>query len=163
MEILEIHKEQLMEYRSFLLRGLKEHPENFRISVEDEWNAPFPTQSRPDSFTLAAIQDGKFIGVVSFEREGENRIKIRHKGLLFRMYVAQEFSGKGVGKALIHELLEKAKKLPNMEQVNLTVVTTNLAAKSLYGKFGFKTYGIEKNAHKTGNLYADEESMVRFF
>jgi len=161
MEVKELHQSNLTEYRNFILRALVEHSEFFRISVEDEISAPFPTQSTEDSFTLGAMDDfGNLMGIVSFQREGENRMKIRHKGLLFRMYVAQEFTGKGIGRALIQEVILRAKSLPNMEQINLTLVATNTRAKELYLSFGFKTYGIERRAHKSKDLYYDEEFMA---
>jgi len=163
MEIVELHKENLPEYKAFILRALSEHPENFRISVEDERYANFPTRSEPDSFTLAARnEENQLMGIVSFQRDGENRSKIRHKGLLFRMYVAEEFSGMGIGKALIEELLSRVRKLDNMEQVNLSLVTTNIRARHLYTRFGFETFGVERKAHKSGKNYYDEEFMVLY-
>ncbi len=157
--MVELNQKHLNQYRSFMIRGLNEHPDFFRISVEDEKNAFFPTLTKPDSFTLSAMNQETIMGVVSFAREGENRMKIRHKGSLFRMYVAQEFSGRGIGKMLIQEVIQRAKLLPVMEQINLSLVSDNLRAKQLYSYFGFETYGIEKMAHKSGDQYFDEEFM----
>jgi hypothetical protein len=45
----------LHQYKSFLMRGLINDEENFRITPSDEIYADFPTQDTPDSFTLGAF------------------------------------------------------------------------------------------------------------
>ncbi len=163
MKILELTTENTSKYKRFFLQGLVAHPDTFRISENDELSAPFPTNNLPDSFTLAATSgSGDWMGVVSFQREGSDRERLRHKGLLFRMYVAAAFGGRGVGGALVAEVVRRARQLENMEQVNLTVIATNEKAKSLYAKFGFRTYGLEKNAVKHEGYYLDEEQMALF-
>lgn len=161
MEIIELTTENNFGYKDFFRQGLQEYADFFRISVQDELKESFPTKNTLDSFTLGAITDQeKLIGVVSFQREGENREKLRHKGLLFRMYVSAEASGQGVGKKLIETLLQKVKILPDIEQINLTVVANNEKAKALYTKFGFKSFALEENAIKYQNQYFAEEQMV---
>ena len=56
----------------------------------------------------------------------------------------------------------EAKRITDIEQIHLTVVSSNKAANSLYASFGFVTYGIEKNALKVDGTYFDEELMVLF-
>ena len=48
------------------------------------------------------------------------------------MYVSPEKRGSGIGKALVREAIKKAKELKDVEQVYLTVITTNEPAKKLY-------------------------------
>lgn len=163
MKIVEIKNGTDFDYRNFFMQGLREHEDSFRISPNDEFQAEFPTRNRSDSFTLGAVSgDGELLGVVSFEREGVFREKLRHKGLLFRMYVARAASGKGVGRILIQKVIERARKLSGMEQINLTVVSANERAKRLYNLFGFETFSIEINAIKYKGKYFDEETMVLF-
>ena len=164
MTLAEITVRDHLKYKAFFLRGITEHADCFRISPENERNAPFPTRGTPDSFTLAVVSPtGELAGVVSFQREAEgNRTKLRHKGLLFRMYVAAEHAGKGLGDTLIREVIARAEKLADVEQINLTVVASNATAKRLYRKLGFETFALERNAIKSGETYYDEEQMVRF-
>ena len=169
MKIVEITSENEFDYRKFFLQGLLEHQDFFRISPDDELRAAmFPTQNEPDSFTLGAIsdddsgEDEKLLGVVSFEREGATREKLRHKGLLFRMYVAKTAAGRGIGKILIREVIDRARALGDIEQINLTVVGANERAKGLYASFGFQSFSVEKNAIKYKGRYFDEETMVLF-
>lgn len=162
MEVKEIYAQDSAAYKAFLLKGLVEDGANFRISPDDEKDAPFPTLGTPDSFTLGAFADQRLAGIVSFGREGRDREKLRHKGLLFRMYVHPQFRGKGVGRALIKALLERVERLGDVEQINLTVVATNPAAKKLYEQFGFVSFAVEKNALKWKGHYYTEEQMVLF-
>lgn len=151
-------------YKKFISKGLVENEDSFRISLSDEANEGFPTQGTPYSFTLGAFSDVQdLMGIVSFKREVDNRTKLTHKGFLFRMYVANEYSGQGIAKALINELLGRASALPDIEQINLTVVASNDRAKGLYQKFGFQSFGVEPNAIKTRGGYFDEELMKLIF
>ncbi len=163
MKIIEITADNNYRYKDFILQGLKAHPDSFRISPADELNEPFPTVGNNHSFTLAAIDENdNLIGVVSFKIETANREKLAHKGLLFRMYVASAHSGKGIGKKLLQQLLQRVKQLRDVEQVNLTVVATNEKAIALYKSFGFETFSLEKRAIKSGDKYLDECTMVLF-
>jgi ribosomal protein S18 acetylase RimI-like enzyme len=160
LEIFEIKSNQVLEYTSFLKVGLLNDEDNFRITPADDSNAAFPTRDRADSFTLGAYVNNELAGVVSFMRDGDNREKLRHKGLLFRMYVSKEHRGKGIAKKLIDELIHRVKQLQDVEQINLTVIATNANAKTLYEKIGFKTFGSEQNAIKWKGHYFTEDQMV---
>lgn len=151
----------LSDYRSLLLPGLLTDADAFRIAPPDEEQAPFPTRNQPDSFTLGAYVGNTLAGIVSFQREGADRMKLRHKGLLFRMYVSPNFRGKGIAGLLIQELIDRVNALGDIEQINLTVVTTN-PAKRLYERFGFQSFSLEKRAIKWQGTYLDEEAMVLF-
>lgn len=158
--ITELTAKDLELYRQFLNTGLINDEEQFRITVQDDQDAPFPTSGRPDSFTLGANVDSTLAGVVSFAREGRDREKLRHKGLLFRMYVGREYRRLGIGRRLIDELLNRVSTLDDIEQVNLTVIANNDKARNLYEQYGFKTFGTEHNAIKWKGKYFDEDQMA---
>jgi len=158
--ITEIRSDQVEQYKKFLTFGLTNDEEHFRITPDDDFNAPFPTKDKPDSFTLGAYSGNELAGVVSFTRDGADREKLRHKGILFRMYVSKDFRGQGIAKKLIETLLERVKHIPDVEQINLTVIATNDHAKKLYEKFGFVTFGSESNAIKWKGTYFTEDQMA---
>jgi RimJ/RimL family protein N-acetyltransferase len=162
IEIREIYSSDSLAYKQFLMQGLEQDEGNFRISPNDEKEAPFPTRDKPDSFTLGAFEGKQWAGIVSFQREGENREKLRHKGLLFRMYISPAFRGKGIGQALIGALLNRVKALEDIEQINLTVVAENVVAKKIYEKQGFRSFAREFHAMKWKGKYYTEEQMVLF-
>ncbi len=149
-------------YFNLLRQGLVSDEDHFRIAPEDDEQATFPTRDTADSFTIAAFSNDELCGIASFARDGDNRRKLRHKGILFRMYVAAPYRGQGISSLLIKAALERARQLDDIEQVNLTVIAVNDRAKHLYTKFGFRTFGVEERAIKWKGKYFDEEQMVLF-
>lgn len=144
----------------FLAIGLQSDEETLLITPRDNLNAAFPTKDRTDSFTLGAYAKNVLAGVASFARDGEDREKLRHKGILFTMYVSKEFRGHGIARQLLEEIIKRAKTIPGIEQINLIVLTGNLRAKQLYEKFGFEKYGTEQNSIKWKGKYFAEDQMV---
>ena len=158
VEIKEIFSSQIEQYKTFLTDGSNE--ETLLITPGENLNAPFPTKDRNDSFTLGAYVNNVLAGVASFTRDGEDREKLRHKGILFTMYVAKEFRGYGIAGRLLEEIIKRVKNIPDIEQINLIVLTDNLRAKQLYEKFGFEKYGTEQHSIKWKGKYFSEDQMV---
>ncbi|BBH24315.1 N-acetyltransferase [Paenibacillus baekrokdamisoli] len=150
-------------YREIRLDSLKESPESFLTTYEIERTKPIEqtqqnlkvTDSR---FTLGAFINNDLIGIVTFVQE--SNVKSNHKGNVYAMYVSPNYRGQGIGKALMIELVKRAKEFSGLEQINLTVISVNTMAKSLYESIGFKVYGTERNALKSGELYWDEDLMT---
>ena len=160
IEIKEILSTQVEQYKMFLAMGLQSDQESLLITPKDNSNAPFPTKDRNDSFTLGAYAKNVLAGVASFTRDGENREKLRHKGLLSTMYVLKEFRGHGIAKQLLAGIIKRVKAVPGIEQINLIVLTDNLRARQLYEKFGFEKFGTEQHSIKWGDKYFAEDQMV---
>lgn len=160
MTLRELTVADTVAYQALILCGLSEHTESFRIAAQDAGEPMVPfSSSRPDAFTLGAwLTEGQLVGVVSFERE--TRTKLRHKGLLYRMYVRADASGRGIGRRLIQETIKRAREIEGLEQINLTVVASNSRAKHLYSSEGFKSFALEERALKMGVTYYDEEQMA---
>ena len=162
MMIRELTPVDAATYQALMLHGLVEHAESFRISIQDDGEPMVPfALSRTDAFTLGAwLAGGQLVGVASFERE--TRVKFRHKGLLYRMYVSADAAGRGIGRKLIQEIVRRARQIEGLEQINLTVVASNSKAMRLYSSEGFKSFALEKNGLKTDKSYSDEEQMALF-
>lgn len=149
-----------VSYVALMRLGLDESAASFRISTQDTGEPLVPFESaRPDAFTLGALgQDDGLVGAVSFERE--TRVKLRHKGLIYRMYVRSNAAGRGIGRQLIQATVMRARQIQGLEQINLTVVATNARAKHLYASEGFITFALEPRGLKMGTHFVDEEQMV---
>ncbi len=111
-----------------------------------------------ESFVLGAFVDNQIIGMAGFARYPEK--KHRHKGRVWGVHVKRELRGQGVGRALMLELLRRARLQPNLEQLTLSVVSGQAAAMNLYLHLGFQIYGHELHAIKVGEVYAHEDLMV---
>ena len=144
------------------LRALTDNPEAFYVTYEEtlaSGREPLVEQLRQgeEAFYIGAFGPD-LIGMVYFRRE-EGR-KNRHKGRILSMYVQPERRGRGAGTALLQEAISQAKRLAGVEQLHLSVVTTNTAACSLYHAMGFEVYGTVPRALKMDEQYWDEYLMV---
>lgn len=144
------------------LRGLKEDPEAFGASLADSVDATHEEICKrlactDDSFALGAFNPEPCGMLGFYRRQGE---RVRHKGSIWGVYVAPEARGIGLARRLMVEAIERAKKMPGLEEVLLTVSTTQGPAMKLYESLGFKEYGHEVKALKQGDLYIDEKAMM---
>jgi RimJ/RimL family protein N-acetyltransferase len=151
-------------YQEIRLAALKANPEAFSSSYEEELEyslEKFESRLNFDHvYTFGAFEDTRLIGVVTLILETRNKTK--HRAPIVAMYVYSEHRKAGVGKNLMSEAIQLAKELERIEQINLTVTSTNVPAKRLYNSLGFTTYGVDKRALKIEGQYFDDELMVRF-
>lgn len=151
-------------FHALRLRGLREDPAPFAATFEedaalspDAVRDRFPAEE--ERFVLGAFDEaGRLVGAVGFSRE--RRVKTRHWGEVWGMYVAAEARGRGVGRALMIALVERCRKLEGLEQIVLDVATVAEPARRLYRSCGFETYGRRGKAMKHGDEYYDVEHMA---
>ena len=166
MEIRRLTDLDAESYRQLRHEALVREPQAFTESVAEHRVMSLEAiksrlVSAEDNFVLGAFIDRQLIGMAGFfRRRGE---KIRHRGGIWGVYVSQECRGKGVGRALLAELIGLVRLLPGIEQVALAVSSKNAGARGLYESLGFEVYGCEKGALKIGEEYVDEELMVLYF
>lgn len=151
-------------YLAIRLKALQNNPEAFGSSYEEEKDQPVEKYKlrfqSSDSITLGAFVDDQLVGVVTLFRE--SLAKLQHRANIVAMYVSTEQRGMGIGKSLMVDAIQVANDWTGVEQVYLTVVTTNEPAKKLYASLGFEVFGTEKKALKVNDTYYDEEHMVLF-
>jgi len=129
-------------FRSIRLEALQNDPEAFGSTFEKE--SAQPDQYFIDRVTRNAVFGGftgeKLLGVAGFyPLEGT---KMKHKGVLWGMYVRPEARGTGLAAALVEDLLQYAS--AQVEQVQLTVAAGNPRARRFYQRMGFIEYGVEQ-------------------
>ena len=130
-----------------------------RISVED-----FATRLKDNgaaNFIYGAFEGGSAVGMVGFYQEVP--MKRRHKGWIWGVFVTPTSRGCGVAKKLMQATIERAKALPELDMILLTVSASQPAPRHLYESLGFRSFGTEPKGLKIGNEAQDEENMVLEF
>ncbi len=162
MEIRLLEPKDAKFYRKVRLEALKNNPESFSSSFEEEETQPIEKLinrlNSDHAFTFGAFEDKDLVGVVTLVLE--TRHKLKHRANIFAMYVIPEKQKSGIGKKLMLEAINKAREFDWIEQIYLSVTFHNEPAKKLYQSLGFQTYGIDKKALKIGEYYFDDELMV---
>jgi putative acetyltransferase len=77
--------------------------------------------------------------------------KLAHQ-CLFAIIVDEKYRGKGVGRKLMIELMERAKNIFKIELLHLEVYEGNPAI-HLYRDLGFTQYGVQKHFVKDNGVY----------
>lgn len=156
-------------YHALRLRMLRDFPDAFTSSFEEDATRPLawvearlaPPNRGGDVVVLGAFaEDGALLGCVGLNRE--TRQKQRHMALLFGMFVAPEHAGAGIGRALVDACIARAREMPGLEQVGLTVTATNERARRMYEMAGFMQFGFEERALKIGGVYHPKAHMVLY-
>jgi ribosomal protein S18 acetylase RimI-like enzyme len=144
-------------FRELRLEGLRLNPEAFGSTYDFEKDQPVEryTGWLTNSIVLGAFQNSHLIGTASLTQL--SGLKDSHKGLLRAMYVRPTHRRSGAGRQLVQAIIDHAR--PKVEQLQLSVVSTNQPALRLYHSLGFRQYGLEKNALKHNGLYSDEILM----
>jgi ribosomal protein S18 acetylase RimI-like enzyme len=158
--ITEVH--EINAYYELLIKAITNEPQFFRVAPIDIEGEVFPTKDTFENFTLGAFSDqGELVGTVGFKRD--LFVKLKHKGLIFRMYVSEKAKGQGLGRKLLQACVERAMQGDDLRQIYLTVVATNHRAKNLYLSEGFEIFAVERNSIQMAeNEFVDEDSMIKY-
>jgi len=110
---------------------------------------------KANDFLFVAEESGVLIGFITAGRGSANRIK--HRAYVV-MGIKEEFHGRGVGTKLLNELDRWALE-QGIHRLELTVMTHNVKALTLYEKCGFVIEGVKKDSMFVDGEYIDEYYM----
>jgi len=141
MNIRLLNETDAAGFQTVRLRFLREHPEAFGASWEEERRrstedvAAQLRDNLPNIFTFGAFVENNLIGIVSLQHFV--RPKVRHRAIVGGMYVVLEARGQGVGEALLDAVIKQARSLDSVQDVSLVVTVGNSSARTLYIAAGF--------------------------
>jgi RimJ/RimL family protein N-acetyltransferase len=159
LKLRRLEAADVTSYRELRLEGLQLHPEAFISSWEDEAGKPVTwwAERLETSVVFGGwIDNSPLLGVAGFRVP--EAAKLRHKGVLWGMYVRPAARGTGLAASLVQRVIEHAQGV--VEEIGLAVVASNTAAHRLYCAAGFEQYAVERRALKIGDAYHDEVLMA---
>ncbi len=151
-------------YRSCRLDALRDSPHSFASSYEEEVGMSNETIKErfamhpSDSAVFAAFDNERIVGLTGIFRE--ERLKRKHKMNIVSVFVQPEYRGKKIGAQLIEIAIAHARSVDGVEQIELSVESSNRAAKAVYESFGFTRWGTEPAFSKIEDAYYDEDYMT---
>jgi len=163
LEIRTLEAADAAAFHALRLRGLVEFPEAFASSYEEEAGLDTDYVAKrlapePGHAVYGAFVDDRLAGILGLRRE--DRVKLRHKALIWGVYVAPEFRKRGIARKLMEHALAAAFSWDGVLQVNLGVNAANPAARALYESVGFEAFGLEKACMMVNGKPQDEVTMV---
>lgn len=107
---------------------------------------------------FVAEEDGKVIGMCAIARGRPLR---RGHSAVLAVMVDSDYQRRGIGETLMKKALSEADNVLKLRRLELSVVTENKPAISLYEKLGFKIEATKKSSCIKDGRFADEYLMGR--
>lgn len=103
-------------------------------------------------------KEPELAGIIGFSRF--EKLKRRHRAMVWGVYVGPVARGRGVSKLLLEECLRRARGMEGLHHLILSLSNHATAACRLYSGAGFKEFGRELEAARTGGVAMDEIHMM---
>jgi ribosomal protein S18 acetylase RimI-like enzyme len=163
MRIRRLVPDDLPAYRALRLDSMAEAPTAAWATQAEEAAVPLEQirlrlADTPYQAIFGAFDGERLVAIACFKREAAD--KVRHRGLVWSVYVAPAARGAGLARRLMDALLAHVRTLPEVIQLNLCVRSTNEAAKALYRSLGFVTTGVDPRSIWVDGAYHDEDRMA---
>lgn len=149
-------------YRELRLAALREHPTAFATDLAEEQALPLEEcQKRLEEgapgMTFGAFDGERLVGIGTLLRN--TRVRQRFRATIVGMYVTPAWRRRGVARELLNACVERARTLPEIEEVCLCITVGNDAARRVYVEFGFQPEFFEPRSFKHEGSYYDLEWM----
>ena len=163
MQLRVLESGDAASFTAIRLAALRECPTAFSSSYEEECDIPLAQAAERivpnlDRAIFGAFEGETLVGTLGIYRE--NRRKLKHKAVIWGVYVAPPFRRHGVGRMLLECALAHARSMADLLQVTLGVNTENAAAIALYESAGFEPFGLERGFMRVDGVLHDELHMV---
>jgi RimJ/RimL family protein N-acetyltransferase len=148
-------------YRELRLTALATSSEAFGSSYDEEARLSmhsFRTHVVSDgpNVIFGALAGSQLVGMAGFV--ANQRLKRRHKGTLWGVFLMPEWRGCGLGDRLVGRVIEHA--TAHVLILQAAVTMTNQRARQVYARLGFVPYGVERQALLIDGTFYDDELLA---
>jgi GNAT superfamily N-acetyltransferase len=113
---------------------------------------------KPDTQAVYGSFDrADLVGMIGLFKH--TKMKQCHKAVIWGMYVQPGFRRRGVGRALLAAAIDHARTW-SVEQLQLSVTESAVAAKHLYEAAGFRAWGAEPRALQWNGRFVEERHLA---
>lgn len=152
-------------FRQLRLEALERHPDAFgesaaefeAQSLENITAFMSPRSEFPQQFVVGAFDDDRLIGIAGMYQFKKRNTS--HMGGVWTVYVTPPYRSHKVGRRLMELIIDGARRIDGLEQLELGVAATGEHACRLYESVGFRRYGTEPRAMKLNGGYVDMHLM----
>ncbi len=149
---------KVAETSPYILRSAQDF-RNTSIEDEEKWIENHNRNERGG--VIGAFFENELIGILDFGSYKNEKMK--HRALL-GISLHNNFRGEGIGELFFEVLFTLARKIPNLDGLELSVMSDNLIARKLYKKVGFIEIGNNPKAFRQSDgTYVDDVKMLRLF
>jgi len=171
--VREILPADLPEYRELRLHGLRESPQAFCSTYEEEAGLSLELlkeklagASASGSNLLLGVfgPDSRLAGAAGLRFFQSPRTS--HTVAFWGLYILPGFRRQGLARLLLTRALKESAARPGIERVKLEVLApqdgeSSCPALKLYESVGFQTYGLEERAQRIGSAFYKMIYMVK--
>lgn len=167
VNIAKLEIEHARALNRLTIGAIRDYPAAFTTDFSQVRHRPVATLidhlrelERTPGFRLGAFDAaGELIGTVRLiPRLGP---KLAHCADVVFLYVRADRQREGIGRALLERLIDEARRIDGLEQLELSVSSDSHAARRLYERMGFEATGVHRRQIKLGETYHDLIAMWR--
>jgi L-amino acid N-acyltransferase YncA len=155
VELRELTPEDWPAVKTIFEQGIAGGQATFETEAPswEEWD-----RSHLEGHRLVALQDGEVVGWAALSRVSERRV---YEGVTENsVYVADSAQGRGVGRALLEELIAGSER-DGIWTIQAGVFPENEASIELHTRSGFRIVGIRERIGKHHGVWRDVVLMER--
>jgi|WetSurMetagenome_2_1015567.scaffolds.fasta_scaffold45411_2 ribosomal protein S18 acetylase RimI-like enzyme len=137
MKIVGLTPELWEKYKKIRLRGLREEPQAFARSYDEEMAFPIEKwiERSSNPYNFMAIENGVPLGTAGVYFVNDAGEKIAN---IVGVFVVNEARGRKIGSKLIETVINRLKQEKETKKIRINVNIDQEAAVELYKKFGFE-------------------------
>jgi GNAT superfamily N-acetyltransferase len=158
-----LEPKEAVAYVEIRREALETVPLAFASSPEDDRGRSVDTVRQsladPENQVIVGAFDGeRLVGIAGVGRY--EKTKLRHRAIIWGMYVRRGARGLGLGRRLLEAAVQQAGAWPDVLQVHISVTDAAPEARRLYESAGFTPWGAEPRALGLRGEFVTEYHML---